>query len=163
MAKPVEIDYLYLDLDTCDRCIGTDQALEEVINQVAPALALAGYAVAYRKIEISTAQLAAEYRFLSSPTIRVNGQDICGAVKETDCACCGGISGTPVDCRVFEYEGETYETPPKAMLAEAILRGAFAPAPMPDSGCYALPENLKTFFRGKAEKRAACSCKSGCC
>jgi len=163
VEKPVKIEYLYLDLNTCNRCIGTDQVLEEVIAQIAPALTLAGYSVSYRKFEISTAQLAVEYRFLSSPTIRVNGHDIFGAVQETDCACCGEISGTAMDCRVFEYGGETYEAPPKAMLAEAILRGVFAPAPMPDSGCYTLPGNLNAFFRGKAEKSAACPCKSGCC
>ena len=35
--------------------------------------------------------------------------DICKDVKESDCGCCGEISGTQVDCRVFEYEGKLYE------------------------------------------------------
>ena len=153
--KMVEIDYLYLDLQTCDRCIGTDKVLEEVIAAVTPTLELAGYAVAYRKIEIATTQLAEQYRVLSSPTIRVNGRDICAAVQEAGCACCGEISGTAVDCRVFEYKGESYEIPPKVMLAEAILRGVFAPAPSRDCDCYAMPENLKTFFKGKSDKSIA--------
>lgn len=79
-AKLVEIEYLYLDLQTCDRCIGTDQVLEEVIAEITPALELAGYSIVYRKTLIATAQLAEQYRFLSSPTIRINGHDICGTV-----------------------------------------------------------------------------------
>lgn len=162
-VKSVEIEYLYLDLQTCDRCIGTDQVLEEVIAEITPALELAGYSIVYRKTLIATVQLAEQYRFLSSPTIRINGQDICRTVQESDCACCGEISGTAVDCRVFEYEGKTYEVPPKTMLAEALLRGVFAPPQTEACRGYKLPENLKFFFNGKAEKNAACSCKSGCC
>jgi hypothetical protein len=41
-----------------------------------PALKLAGYKIEYNKIEMKTAELARQYQFLSSPTIRVNGRDI---------------------------------------------------------------------------------------
>mgnify|MGYP002411142615 CR=1 FL=1 len=161
MNKKVIIDYLYLDLQTCDRCIGTDTVLEAVVAELTPALELAGFAVTLRKTEIKTAHMAKEYRFLSSPTIRVNGHDICSTVSESSCACCGDISGTDMDCRVFEYEGKNYDVPPGAMLAEAILRGVFLP--MHESrDCYSLPANLKIFFRGKERKQAACCCKSGC-
>lgn len=153
VKKVVKIEYLYLDLNTCDRCIGTDKVLEEVLEEVAPVLNLAGYEVRYKKIEVTTERLAEALRFVSSPTIRVNGRDICESVKETDCACCGEISGTAVDCRVFEYEGKEYEAPPKAMLAEFILRGVFAPRDVCRCGDYELPENLKTFFDGKESKK----------
>jgi NAD-dependent dihydropyrimidine dehydrogenase PreA subunit len=105
-TKTVLVEYLYLDLQTCERCVGTDQELGEVIMSLTPALALAGYSIDYRKIEMTTRELAIQHRFLSSPTIRVNGQDICASVSENDCGCCGEISGTQVDCRVFEYGGE---------------------------------------------------------
>ena len=112
--KVIKIEYLYLDLSTCDRCIGTDVVLEEVIKELKPAFELAGYKVVYYKTEIKSPLEAIQNRFLSSPTIRVNGYDICDAVKESDCGCCGEISGTQVDCRVFEYKGSTYEVPTKA-------------------------------------------------
>ncbi|MGI6071285.1 MAG: DUF2703 domain-containing protein [Blautia sp.] len=163
MKKAVQIEYLFLDLQTCDRCMGTDQVLEEVIEAISPALELADYHLEYHKVEMSTAQIAEQYRFLSSPTIRVNGRDICSSVKENACGCCGEISGTDVDCRVFEYEGQTYEVPPKAMLAEEILRSIFAPADGQGCDCYSLPVNLKTFFDGKSKKSGSCSCKGGCC
>ena len=152
MEKLVQIECLFLDLQTCDRCIGTDHVLEEVIKSITPTLELAGYQVEYRKVEMSTPELAVQYRFLSSPTIRVNGRDICPTVLETGCGCCGQISGTDVDCRVFEYEGQTYEVPPKAMLTEAILRGIFAPVVDQICDCYSLPDNLKAFFDGKTNK-----------
>lgn len=34
--KNVLIEYLYLDLDTCDRCIGADKVLEEAIECITP-------------------------------------------------------------------------------------------------------------------------------
>ena len=71
--------------------------------------------------------------------------------KESDCGCCGEISGTQVDCRVFEDEGITRAVPTKKMLTDAILREIYHP-----SGCcceeYQLPENLKRFFEGKEGK-----------
>ena len=159
--KEVKIEYLYLDLDTCDRCVGTDAVLEDVIVELTPALELAGYSVSYSKIKIDNEELAVQHRFVSSPTIRINGRDICDEVKESDCGCCGEISGTRVDCRVFEYEGKRYEVPPKAMLAENILRMAFMVPAMRDRDVYELPSNLKNFFEGKRRKGSDC-CSSFC-
>ena len=161
--KKTIVEYLYLDLETCDRCIGTDNVLDEVMMTLTPALKIAGFEVEYNKIEMKTAELAEEYKFLSSPTIRVNGQDICQSVAENSCGCCSDISGTDVSCRVFEYNEETYEVPPKEMLAEAILNTVFGQF---ETGCscgeYELPENLREFFEGKKSK-SGCSCRGNCC
>lgn len=160
--KKIVVEYLYLDLHTCDRCIGTDAVLDEVMAALTPALKLAGFEIKYNKIEMETAELAAKYQFLSSPTIRVNGQDVCGPIKENSCGCCSEISGTDVACRVFEYNGESYDVPPKEMLAGAILKTIFGTT----GGCsccdYKLPDNLKTFYEGKSGK-SACSCGGSCC
>lgn len=159
--KKILVEYLYLDLNTCDRCIGTDVVLEDVISTLTPALELAGYTVEYSKTEITTAEIAMKYEFLSSPTIRVNGQDICQTVSETSCGCCSEISDTDVDCRVFEYDGETYEVPPKENLADTILRSVFGIIEGSCScGNYELPDNLRAFFEGKKNK---CSCGGNCC
>lgn len=161
-GKEIKIEYLYLDLNTCDRCVGTDAVLEDVIKALSPAFALAGYRISYRKTEIATEADAILHKFVSSPTIRVNGRDICDEVKESDCGCCGEISGTQVDCRVFEYGGMLYDVPPKAMLAEAILKKAFAAVENRTSEAYELPQNLKTFFAGKEEKKSCCYGGSWC-
>lgn len=162
--KEIKIEYLYLDLNTCDRCIGTDAVLDQVVEVLRPALELAGYHVNYRKQEIADAELAVRYRFLSSPTILVNGQDIFGTILESDCGCCGDIAGVQVDCRVFEYKGKTYEVPTKEMLADAILKTLYHPFDCCCGEEYQLPENLKRFFEGKLKKTGCCSCgTSNCC
>ena len=162
--KIVLLEYLYLDLQTCERCVGTEQVLDEVVTTLRPALQLGGYEVDYRKIKMETLELAKQYQFRSSPTIRVNGRDICLAVQENSCDCCSDISGTDVDCRIFEYNGKNYEVPPKEMLAEAILQAVFSfreKKCCPDSE-YVLPVNLETFYQGKSEK-SGCDCGSNCC
>ena len=161
--KQVVIEYLYLDLHVCDRCVGTDKVLDEVVEQLKPVLELADYSVEYKKKEMTTEKDAIQYQFLSSPTIRVNGKDICDRVIENDCQCCGDISGTSVDCRVFEYEGKQYEVPPKAMLAEAILKAVFSPKADCDCKEYELPDNLKQFYKGKMQKSGCCCCCDGNC
>ena len=161
--KTVLVEYLYLDLNTCERCIGTDQELKEVLDTLAPALALAGYTVEYRKVEMTTREIAIQNRFLSSPTIRVNGRDLCAAVAENDCGCCGEISGTQVDCRVFEYGGETFEVPPKEMLEEGILSAVFGEKGDTQRDTdYEMPKNLRSFYDGKQNK-TECGCGGGNC
>ncbi|MEA4915038.1 MAG: DUF2703 domain-containing protein [Christensenella sp.] len=162
-SKTVLVEYLYLDLNTCERCVGTEQELDDVVMALTPALSLAGYTLEYRKIEMTTREIATQHRFLSSPTIRVNGRDICTTVAENDCGCCGEISGTQVDCRVFEYGGEIFEVPPKAMLAEGILSAVFGTSDaVLSDGDYQLPENLRSFYDGKQSK-AGCGCGGGNC
>ncbi len=147
--KEITIDYLYLDLNTCDRCVGTDEVLDGVLDVLEPALQLAGYKVVRRKTEMSTAEIAAEYQFLSSPTIRVNSKDICLTVEENDCGCCSDIAGCDVECRVFRYEDEVYEIPPKEMLANAILKTLFSDNVDITNTAYIMPENLKEFYASK--------------
>ncbi len=166
MKKSVKIEYLYLDLNTCDRCCGTDVILDEVVSALRPVLEMAGYQLDYEKVEMATVRDAVRYEFVSSPTIRVNGKDICTSVKENDCGCCSEISGTAVTCRVFSYEGTDYEIPPKAMLAEEILRRIFAgEIKVAPEKPYVLPQNLKDFYRGKMTKSMSCCCggSSDCC
>lgn len=159
--KKIVVEYLYLDLQSCDRCKGMDAVLDEVLATLTPALKRYGYEVVYNKIEMKTAELAERFRFLSSPTIRVNGRDICGPVKENSCGCCSEISGTHVNCRVFEYNGKNYDVPPKGLLAEAILKTIFGTTGRRDCGDYQLPDNLRAFYEGKTSK-SACSCGGSC-
>ena len=149
-AQDVLVEYLYLDNETCDRCISAEDALDGVMDVLRPALAMAGRRVAYCKTEVATAEMAVQLRFEASPTIRVNGRDVCGEVEENDCACCSDISGTDVDCRVWESGGQTYEVPPKELLAEEILKAVFFPSERSCGCCpYELPENLALFYAGK--------------
>lgn len=142
--KQVVIDFLYIDLNVCDRCLGTETALDTAVAAVTPALTAAGYSVMVNKQLIRTPEQAMALGFVSSPTIRVNGRDI-AEVDETPCACCGDICGSAVDCRVWHYDGDTYDAPPKELIVESILR-LFALPPVAPQPCD-LPDNLAAFFQ----------------
>jgi len=121
--KHIVIDFLYLDLSVCTRCQGTDTSLDEAINEVSRILEMTGTEVVVNKINVTSEELAIAHKFISSPTIRVNGHDIQINVKESLCEYCGDLCGDEVDCRVWVYQGKEYSVPPKAMIIEAILKG----------------------------------------
>ena len=149
-SKQVVIDFLYLDLSVCQRCQGADQNLSEALEEVTKVLSSAGYVVQVNRIHMATKELAIQYEFLSSPTIRVNGQDIVLEVTESTCQDCGDLCGDSVDCRSWVYEGREYAEPPKAMIIASILKRVFggeAVVAQPKEP-YVLPENLKLFFEG---------------
>jgi len=152
--KEVAIDFLYLDLNTCERCIATGDTLDEALNALAPAFQAMSYTVHVNKVNITTKELAEQYLFISSPTIRVNGMDICTELKESNCKDCGDLCGDSVDCRVFVYEGSEYEQPPAAMLIDGILKVIYG-QPSRANEDYTLPDNLERFFAGKKEAIAA--------
>ena len=132
--KVVVIEYLYLDLNTCESCVRTEKVLESMLEDLRHAFKIAGYDLEYHKVLIETAEMAIAYRFLSSPTIRVNGRDICNYVKENNCGCCEDIDGTPL----------------AEMIAEEIIKWALIPKlPSFLLDEYVLPDDLKKFFDGK--------------
>ena len=163
--KILNIDFLYLDLNVCERCMATDVTLDEALDVLAPVFKKLKYSVKVKKVNVKTKELAEQYLFVSSPTIRVNGADICTELKENECENCGDLCGDKVDCRVFVYNGKDYEQPPAAMIIDGILSviyGKTKPVKKP----YKLPENLKNYFTKRkafVKKQDVCGCKSGCC
>lgn len=154
MKKRLQIDFLYLDLDTCDRCVAADGTLREALAELSSVLNILGYAVELNKVNITTRELARQYCFLSSPTIRVNGLDICGTITENGCCSCGTLCGGDVNCRTFSYDGKTYDQPPKAMVMAGILRAIYGQLPRQEAA-YILPDNLERFFAGRGQKTAS--------
>ena len=132
--KVVVIEYLYLDLNTCESCAQTEEVLESVLDELRHAFKIAGYDLEYHKVLIETAEMATAYRFLSSPTIRVNGRDIWNFVKVNNCGCSENIDGTQL----------------AEMFAEEIIKWALIPKlPSFLLDEYVLPDDLKKFFDGK--------------
>jgi hypothetical protein len=165
------IDFLYLDLETCTRCRGTDANLAAALVEVGRVLDAAGVEVSMRKTLVASEEQARLVGFVSSPTIRVNGQDIALELRESSCAACGeacACDGT-IDCRVWVWQGQEHTEAPTAMIVDAILRevygGERATAPSPVG---AVPENLARFFAGKERLAATMSCcppaeRAACC
>ncbi len=170
--QKVDIDFLYLDLSCCDRCQGADKRVEEAVARCRDVLRACGYNLVLNSVLVDSVAKAKHYRFESSPTVRVNGVDICPSVEENDCDCCSDMSDAAVSCRIFPYNGTYYEVPPTDMLVRGIMEVVLqnrrpADPPMP----YALPENLKKFYEGveKKAKKGSCCCgepdkaESSCC
>lgn len=149
--KTLNIDFLYLDLSVCERCQGTESSLDEAIRAVSAVLNAAGYEISTNKVNITSKDLAIQYEFVSSPTIRINGNDIAMDVNESACKECGDLCGDSVDCRVWNYEGVEYTEPPKELIINAILKEVYSTdAPKSsEKDSYVLPQNLEVFFAGK--------------
>jgi hypothetical protein len=165
-TRRIEVDFLYLDLSTCGRCKGTDANLEAALAEVARLLAAAGAEVSLRKTLVASEEQARELRFVSSPTIRVNGQDIALELRESRCGDCEACAcnGT-VNCRLWVWQGQEYEEAPPAMIVDAILREVYAGSPRPGpimepAAEAAVPDNLQRFFAGTARQAAA---TASCC
>ena len=113
------------------------------------AKAAAGVEVEVRKVHIRSAAEARAWRFVSSPTVRINGVDIAVELRESSCgseACVDGC-GDHIDCRVWVFGGREYTEPPVELIVDAILRQVYGQpsAPVEDRP-YELPDNLQRFF-----------------
>ncbi len=174
LAGAVTIDFLFLDLTSCTRCVGTDRNLEAALDIVRDVLDATGAAVEARKTLVETVAQARELRFVSSPTIRINGRDVAFELKESSCGsdACTDVCCEQIDCRVWTYRGEEYTEAPVGLIVDAVLGelygGAGRPASTPDDA-YELPENLESFFategRGSVERTACCGPaeRGSCC
>ena len=155
LRRPVVVDLLYLDNEVCGRCRGADAVLDEAVADLAPALRATGRGIVVNRVRIDSRTLAREHRFVSSPTIRVNGRDIQPAAQESPCEACGTLCGDEVACRTWQYQGQHSSTPPKALLVDAILTAVYGSRPADESAeaDYVLPENLERFFAGVEASR----------
>lgn len=153
VKRSIIIDFLFLDVSVCTRCQGTDETLNEALSEVSTVLKATGIEVVVNKINIITEELAIQYKFVSSPTIRVNGHDIQMEVKESLCESCGDLCGEEVNCRVWVYQGKEYTVPPKAMIIEAILKEVYGRNSKEQEVVeYSLPDNLKKFYEAMKNK-----------
>jgi uncharacterized protein DUF2703 len=170
-TRKLQIEFLFLDLDTCTRCRATDATLLEAIARTRPALDATGVAVSVTKTLVASEAQARVLGFVSSPTIRINGVDIAGKLVESacdscsdTCACNGGV-----DCRDWVWRGERSHEPPLGLIVEAILRhagGGTDPA-TPAAECCTVEELAgccspedKAACRGHGVAAAACGCQA---
>jgi hypothetical protein len=161
-TRTLQIEFLFLDLDTCTRCRATDATLLEAIERTGPALDAAGVAVSVTKTLVASEDQARALGFVSSPTIRINGVDIVGELVESacdscseTCACNGGV-----DCRDWLWRGDRSHEPPLGLIVEAIMRHAGGPdpgnPPASPPGSATVPANLRQYFTAARADSACC-------
>ncbi len=169
----LRIEFLFLDLETCERCRGTDSNLESALGLVRETLLATGVEIEIDKVQVESAEQARKLRFESSPTIRVNGRDVALELRESSCgseACTDGC-GESIDCRVWVHREAEYTEPPVEMIVDAILREVYGGSVMeraPVMEPYELPANLARFFgvepaAGAEVAEAEARTESACC
>ena len=146
--QAVVVELLYLDNRVCGRCQGAEAVLDQAVSELTPVLNATGRRIVLNRVNITSRELAREHRFVSSPTIRVNGHAIQPAGAESRCEACGTLCGD-VNCRTWAYRGEHSSTPPKALIVDAILSAVYTTHLDldPEPGDYAIPEKPRTVLR----------------
>jgi hypothetical protein len=161
VRRTVAIDFLFLDLSTCERCSGTGANIETALAAIEDVLRATGARVELRRIHVQSVEHARELRFASSPTVRVNGRDIAVEPLESECGAdeCGCAPGA--SCRVWRYGGREYTEAPVGLILDAVLSELYAGATPADSRVaeYELPDNLVRVFAAKD----AGALRGGCC
>jgi len=84
---------------------------KETLNTISQVMKELNVTIPIKKTRIANEEEAKCLKFPGSPTVRLNGVDIDPAFKETT-----GYIG----CRLYFYEGRTYEYPPKQMIKTAF-------------------------------------------
>jgi hypothetical protein len=143
----IRVEMLYLDNSSCTRCKSTQEVLLDSIEQLNGISVDPSFLLKVDLIHIDTLEKAIAYRFRSSPTIRVDGQDIQSDIKENECTDCGDLCGENVDCRTWTYKGQVYNVPPKELILEAITNRNGKHGEVVG---YEVPDNIRKFFLGKA-------------
>jgi hypothetical protein len=171
--RTVTVDLLALDLNSCGRCVGSLNNIEEAVEIVRPALDASGIQLRLRKIIVNSESEARKHKFVSSPTIRINGQDLDFETFESHCESCTDLSGCDegTDCRAWRYRGEEYTEAPVGLVVEAILGELFGSRDdsVSDEPAYGgVPDNLRRFFDNKPAARTVCCGEpgpltGGCC
>lgn len=161
VRRTVAIDFLFLDLSTCGRCLGTGGNIETALAAVEGVLQVTGGRVELRKIHVRSAEQARELQFVSSPTIRVNGRDIAPETLESECGADGCGCGPGASCRVWRYGGREYTEAPVGLIIDAVLAELYAGTTRADSpaAAYELPDNLVRVFTAKDAETPG----GGCC
>jgi hypothetical protein len=163
----VDIELFAIDLNSCTRCVGTLEHIEEAITVVRPVLQVMEVRVNVRKVVVESEEQARRFEFALSPTVRINGRDIAFETIESECDSCTDLCGCDegTNCRVWTYRGREYTEAPVGLIVEAILRAIFngdrEPEPTSNASGYGgVPDNLKRFFNGKLHKQTA---ENDCC
>jgi hypothetical protein len=162
--RTVTVDFLYLDNESCTRCMGTEDALETALERIEPVLHALDVGIVVRDIHVSTLEAAEATELAVSPTIRIDGKDIQPDYIENACESCGDLCECEgdVDCRLWRYRGEEYSTAPVELLVEALVQ-AVAPEQTqfdgaPERQTSQVSSNVEKFVTSTEDDTSECGC-----
>ncbi len=166
ILKDINIDYLFLNLTGCKRCLDTNSGLENAISKVLNLLGDNRVKINVNNIHINTEDKAREFGLEISPTIRINGRDIQSDWIDNKCSDCGDLCNCAqfITCRLWKWNGKEYTAAPENLIVDAILENIYSQKSSTADVKHSLRglnSNMKTFF---AETRKGANLNnSSCC
>lgn len=130
----VELEYLVVDGETCDRCGDTREGVRTAVEDARRLLAREAVTLELVERELAPENLADSNRVL------VNGRPaeewLGGASVMSDCPSCGDLVGEPACCREIEVGGVRTEAVGRDVVFDAIMAAAgLAPVGVPGEAC----------------------------
>ncbi len=130
----VELEYLVVDGQTCDRCGDTREGVRAAVDDARRLLASEAVTLELVERELEPLQLADSNRVL------VNGVSaeewLGGASIMSDCPSCGELLGGFACCREIEVGGVRTEAVGRDVVFDAIMAAAgLAPIGVPGEAC----------------------------
>lgn len=161
----LNIDYLYLDLMSCKRCLDTNLNLDNAISKVLHLLGDKIITFNVNKVHINNEDKAREFGLEVSPTIRINGEDIQSDWIDNQCTECGDLCecAQHITCRLWKWDGNEFLAAPENLILDAILKNVYSEKTSvidDKSSMKELNTNIKTFF---AEKHNEANLKNNSC
>ncbi len=164
--QTLDIQLLYIDNESCSRCLQTEGNLDVAAAMVSGVMELLGVELRVERVLVEDRQLANKVQLETSPTIRINGSDIGGKLEQNACGDCSDLASQPINCRTWTWRDQITNYAPIGLIVEEIFKALFAqdePAPAVTEG-FQLPENLERFFaNAESIDGSPCQSTSSCC
>ena len=93
---------------------------QEALVGIKEALKELGLSAELEVILMDSPEKARDYKFLGSPTIKINGLDLEAGRGDRPVASTATENFSMNACRTYIYEGSLYHYPPKEMLLEVL-------------------------------------------
>lgn len=93
---------------------------QEALGEIKEALEELGFSAEVEVILVDNPEKAQAYKFLGSPTIKINGLDLEAGRGDRPVAPTATENFSLSACRTYIYEGSLYHYPPKEMLLEVL-------------------------------------------
>ena len=119
---PPTLEMLYLDLDSCDPCREGRDSVDETAERVSATLSAVGRSLEVRVVPVSDVDQARALGLASSPSVRLNGQEVALGLDERRRSSCSLRADERVACRTFGWAGGRHPYPRAEMIADAVQR-----------------------------------------